>query len=993
MRKRDWDKASGPGSGPFPFKRKGLFFTAALAFLALFSLFAVTDLFADAYPPYWTSVPPQSPNPVHYLPVAWPADSAWIGTKSQGADLRDKKNSDQSTGGTVPNGYVSVSSGCTDQSLPSVYWYYDSATQVLFFRWRVESGPQTYCTSGVAPPSYASGDPWNSALYTVLIDTDGDGYREYAMHLDGSSGGPATAVDRLVGIYSNDNTQNVDYVTYNTTVFATAHNPSAFVDQATSRILNFQNSLTPTTTWPRCGTNTLWDFGTSRVVPVPGSTCGEMFVDYQIPYALLNGPGGPARPALTPNTPIALAFATANSLNDPFQKDFVANGSFTANANNCFPFSDYIVPGQLLTLSGPLINDVTATAPTALDCTSDITAWVQDALANVSGSCGLTINSVEFWYYADKNGDGNANDGSTWTKLGDASAGPTPTWVYTWNTSVVPNGDYIIGVKATDSEGNSTFSYKTAAEVSPPNYSNPSPTPGIQTVSITVDCGVDSLISGYVYNDANRNGEKDSGETGTGASPHYVKACQSGSVVATATVDPATGYYQMAGVPYGAITILEDTDNLANCVPADPAGWVSTTSNTISFTYSSSDPILENINFGDYNGCQVSGTVFRDSGDGSAGSTDATNSVWNSPNEKGIPQVIVKACADTSCATTIATTATSDAGAYTLWVPASYNGSTVYIVKTDPAGWLSSGNSIGAAVQNNAEQPLANRNRLSFTMASGTNRTDYNFGNVENISITPPQSYVVSPGSSLTIRHTINIKTPGKVALSLSSQQSWTYAVYADLDCDGQLDGNALVPVGGYYSLNGGASLGAGDACVIIRTVVPTSVGLGTVEGLTVAANEDWSNTAVSYNDIDFTSDTITASGPAAQLHLEKFVRNVTLSHSFSFSNEVSPTDVLEYRIDFKNIGAEPQKDIVFGDNVPDNTQFLPRLYLGATKDVMVTVNGGTYYGTVDDSPDTDGVTLEYDILSIRLQSLCGAPCITLEPGQTGSIYYRVSVD
>ena len=32
---------------------------------------------------------------------------------------------DPSNGGTTPQNYVNVSSGCPDQSLPSIYYYYD----------------------------------------------------------------------------------------------------------------------------------------------------------------------------------------------------------------------------------------------------------------------------------------------------------------------------------------------------------------------------------------------------------------------------------------------------------------------------------------------------------------------------------------------------------------------------------------------------------------------------------------------------------------------------------------------------------------------------------------------------------------------------------------------------------------------------------------------------------------------------------------------------
>ncbi len=975
-----------PGS-----RRRNAWFLALLAVFATI-LAVLPNLVADPYPPYWSG---GTGAAVHYAPAPWPADGAWIPVTHMGVPLRDPKNSDPSTGGTTPNGYVSVTSGCTDQTLPSVYWAWDAAHTILFFRWRVESRAQTYYTSGNNPPSYSSSDPWNSALYTVLIDTDGDGYREFAMHLDGSSGSPSASVDILAGIYANDASQQIDYVTYPGTVCRTGHNPSAFVDQATGIVLNFHNTNTPDTTWPKPTTNTLWDFGTSRAVQASDGSCGEWFVDYQIPYAMLNSQAVCAHPTIDGNTPIALAFATANSLNNPYQKDFIANGAFSADATKCFPFSDYIIPAQGTTLVQPIVSSVTA-----VGCgTTTLTANVQSAIANVSGSCGLTVTGVAFYYYLDKNGDGAANDtGSAWTLAANASALTMPQWGASWDTSVMPNGTYLVGVQATSSSGVKTFSYLTQAQVNsqvgatPPNYANPSPTPGVKTASIVINCGVSTMISGYVYNDANHNGSMDAGEAGTGASGLYVKVCQGGSFVKSGAVDPSTGYYQVAGLANGAYTVMEGT-NGSDCTAADPAGFVSTTPNSLTAVISAATPILSNVNFGDYNGCKVRGAVFHDRGNGAAGSTEANNSIYNSGNEPGLPGVIVRACADTSCATTITTTATADSGAYTLWVPGSYNGSTVYVIETDPAGYLSTGNSIGGVVQNNAEQSVTLKNRLSFTMTSGANRIDYNFGDVKNIFISPPQSYMVSPGASVTVRHTINIQTPGKVAVSFGSQKVWPYAVYADLNCDGVPDGNALAPSGGYYVLNGGANLGTGSVCVILRTVVSSSTPLGATEKLAVTASEDWANTAASYNDMDVLEDVIMVSNPTGELRLEKYVRNVTLGLGFTVSNQVSPCDVVEYRIDFKNIGASPQTAIVFGDNVPANTAFLTRLYNGGTRDVMVTVGSNTYYGNVLDGPDTDGVTLTGGVLAIQLGVLSGGAFQSLAPGQTGSIYYRVRVN
>ena len=67
-----------------------------------------------------------------------------------------------------------MSSGCTDDTYPSSFWYLDDTNDVLMYRWRVEQIAHTYAT-GTNAGSFSNTDPWKSALWTVLIDIDGDG--------------------------------------------------------------------------------------------------------------------------------------------------------------------------------------------------------------------------------------------------------------------------------------------------------------------------------------------------------------------------------------------------------------------------------------------------------------------------------------------------------------------------------------------------------------------------------------------------------------------------------------------------------------------------------------------------------------------------------------------------------------------------------------------------------------------------------------------------
>lgn len=293
---------------------------------------------ADPHPPLWGG---GNGAAVHFPPVPWPDDSRFVPYTRGGDSIRDQRNQDPSNGGTAPQNYVNVSSACSDGALPSVYVAYDSATKTLFFRWRVEQRANTYAT-GPSAGTYSASDPWNSALWTVLIDVDGDGFREFAVQLDGGSGRPAEAVDRMMATYSDTRSQSVDHVN-DPNVRLIAHNPTAFVDDATGRILNVREAVDPVATWPDGAAAKVWDYGTTRCRDVTVSGCTEFLVDYQIPLAMLDATafGGPK---VTENTPISLLFATANSNTNPFQKDVVASGNFVCGADSPGPFSDFMTP-------------------------------------------------------------------------------------------------------------------------------------------------------------------------------------------------------------------------------------------------------------------------------------------------------------------------------------------------------------------------------------------------------------------------------------------------------------------------------------------------------------------------------------------------------------------------------------------------------------------------------------------------------------------------
>ncbi len=160
---------------------------------------------------------------IHFAPAPWPAEPGnpaecgvqcgdWKPYSRFQTGVNDPRVQDPSNGGTSPQNYVNIASSCIDKNLPSIYYHLrkgqaaDGSEDVIMFRWRVEQIANTYAT-GPSPGNFSATDPWNSALWTVLFDLDGDGFRDLSAHLDGSSGAPSAAIDRVAGIWGNIPTQ------------------------------------------------------------------------------------------------------------------------------------------------------------------------------------------------------------------------------------------------------------------------------------------------------------------------------------------------------------------------------------------------------------------------------------------------------------------------------------------------------------------------------------------------------------------------------------------------------------------------------------------------------------------------------------------------------------------------------------------------------------------------------------------------------------------
>ena len=445
---------------------------------------------ADPYPPTWTNSAGTAADGIasHYMPVAWPTEPSspldcgkacgeWLPYTRFQNEMADPRTKDPSNGGTSPQSYVNVASSCIDKSLPSIYYSLHQGTtaadDVLMFRWRVESAAHTYAT-GPNTGKYGSSAPWSSALWTVFFDLDGSGYRSLAAHLDGSIGSPSAAIDRMVGIWGSSNNNSLDYVN-DPSIFELGHNPTAFVGTS-SKLLNFQSSLTPTESWPNGSAETVWDYGTSRAISVSKNSCTEYFIDYQIPITMLDASAN-GGPKITRDTPISMMFCTANSLNNPLQKDCAIGKEWLANPESPAPFGDYLSFNQTTPYSQPIISVIDVTPPASCPGTYQLAAKVQDTLALNNGEVIASVQAVDFYYWYDANGDGaatTADVGSEWIKIANTGAlesNSLNTWKATWDAATLFKGKYLIGAQALDDNtalddnmtpsgiNNRTFSY------------------------------------------------------------------------------------------------------------------------------------------------------------------------------------------------------------------------------------------------------------------------------------------------------------------------------------------------------------------------------------------------------------------------------------------------------------------------------------------------------------------------------------------------------
>ncbi|PXF56249.1 MAG: hypothetical protein C4B58_14165 [Deltaproteobacteria bacterium] len=339
------------------------------------------------------------------LSADWPA--SWTAYTSLGSDLIDPmkgcgNSKDPSNGGAaVAPACIDVFNGCskpTQLGLPSVYVYYDSSAEVLFFRMRMAGDPSE--TGGLAQYT------WNA-----ILDVDGDGWKEFIVELDGGS-------NVLNVYYGNTNQQEIKTESCST--------------DTDGRV--YQESL---------------ELNTNVRVTFVGSAEGY-FLDFQVPLSAFDNCSGTQ--ILSTTSPYSLSFSTSATSQNLTQKDYVNSGdAYTMNDNTLMPGGDLYSPSGGTT-QDPSVTRISHTCGEGANYSPiTLNATTLDTFSLSGGSVVDTIDFVKFYY--------QLSGESGWTEIASVTTPDTNTvnsWSTDWDTSGLTTGTYNIKVEVQDDQGYST---------------------------------------------------------------------------------------------------------------------------------------------------------------------------------------------------------------------------------------------------------------------------------------------------------------------------------------------------------------------------------------------------------------------------------------------------------------------------------------------------------------------------------------------------------
>lgn len=469
---------------------------------------------------------------------------------------------------------------------------------------------------------------------------------------------------------------------------------------------------------------------------------------------------------------------------------------------------------------------------------------------------------------------------------------------------------------------------------------------GFGEMDVTVD-GITSAcsLSGWVYNDADHNVIRDSGETATGHA-HYAKLLSAqqpaGPALQVTAVDTASGAYSFAAVTAGSYLVVINRDaDTASVNPAPPTGWVPTAPRPLkrdNIAMGTSE--INDQNFGLYSGSRLAGSVFRDTG--SAGGT--ANNGRREAGETGLAGVAVR-ITDAAGSTVFDAAATAADGAYVLWIPSAAGN--VQIQETNPDGFLSTGADIG----NTGGSYARAADMVSFAHTPGSEYARVDFGDVPGNRFDTDGRQTVLPGSVLFYPHTFIAGSRGRLTVSVAESlpspdlAGWNTVLYRDADCSGTLEiGEA--PLAADTALASDEKL-----CLLAKVFVPANAPFDASHQLTLQAAFRYDNAAPAL-DAQLARQDITTVGEAAALRLVKTADKAS----------ASPGDTITYTIAFHNDGSGSLHNLRIHDATPPYTAFAAAacgaMPSGVTCTVVVTNGSPEWQLDGSIAPEMEGSVL-----------------------------------
>lgn len=261
--------------------------------------------------------------------------------------------------GAFPGPYSTTDFGYYDGGTP---WDADNPATLnddsILFRWRLTENP------------VANGGGLVNGKWNVLLDVDGDGYKEFWILADGNQ-------DRVYLYYENLNRQDITSVD-NVILTDGKGNP---LDTGGAAFTAYGNSILAADTCN--GTTTAGDRMTSHTRAYAANDgTGDYFLEVQIPTAAFDDLRG--NQVLFPDSPVAYVYSTSASNTDPLQKDFMQQLQVgPINLANPINFGDVVTPSSVPTV---VFTDLVGNSSDYYLATGQAYVQVLDRLANANPS-------------------------------------------------------------------------------------------------------------------------------------------------------------------------------------------------------------------------------------------------------------------------------------------------------------------------------------------------------------------------------------------------------------------------------------------------------------------------------------------------------------------------------------------------------------------------------------------------------------------------------